>query len=182
MINCKTQQQKGKIYNYLRENNNMNVVEVGLGVFFTVIGSLTIAIMTLRLQDRKYKRRLFKALYKEIKRNRKAIQTLLERRKNETTQTKISLFEISYLYSFSYQTIWLTGELLSLHRPLREDLESTYELIDLHNRQLSTMDESDVGRSDFNDRLHKMENKLQKLEDDLPGEKKYLKEFTKDEV
>ncbi len=152
----------------------MQVADIFQSVCLTVIGSIIIALAIHKMDETVYKRRFFKALYHEIEWNLYRIKKLSDRRKNETTRNKITPPELPLLLISSYQTARLAGELLTLREEIRDELDEVYEFIDGHNR-IVLICESVPTEDFFWDRIKKMEEKLQHLENELPRFLKYLK-------
>lgn len=121
----------------------MNPMQVLYTVGLTVAGSVAIAYTTLWLQNRRRRKRLFESLYHEIVANLSVANTnleiidFLEERHKTRKESKAdwTYFDISTLYTSSYQDFRLSGEGVNLPREIRMILDETYELILTHNRQ-----------------------------------------------
>jgi hypothetical protein len=97
--------------------------------FFTLLATLLGVFLERRLHERQTKRRLFRALYDEIRLNLSVAQ------KNLKTDPIFSP-TWSPLYTLSYQNIRGSGELMDLPDDLRIKLEETYELIYSFDRKV----------------------------------------------
>ena len=144
----------------------MNIIEIVVTVCSTVAGSVTIAFTTFYLRERSKKRTLFRALYDEIKLNIQVAQ--------RQTKKPNLVFELSPLYTLSYQNIRTTGELLSLPEGTRRELEEVYEMIYAHNRQLPAASEFLPRDRGLYERAEKIVEKLKTLENELPKNLKFL--------
>jgi len=103
-------------------------IPIIVGVF-TLLASLLSVFLERRLHERQTKRRLFRALYDEIRLNFFVAQKNLK-------EDFIFSRTWSPLYTLSYQNIRSSGELMSLAEDLRIKLEETYELIYFFNKKV----------------------------------------------
>ena len=88
-------------------------------------------------------------------------------------------FELSPLYTLSYQNIRTTGELSILSRDTLRLLEETYEMIYAHNRQTAVIlsDASGFIRDrGLKERIEKIKKNLEQLEQNLLNELCFLKD------
>lgn len=138
----------------------MSIPEVIITVCCTVAGSTAIAYTTFHLQAKHRKRTLFRALYDEIKRNRH----LAEQQQMLGMERAP---ERGSLYTGAYQNIGLAGELLTLPESVRQELESTYELINTNNRKIPTMTDEILDK-DVDKRIGNIIKNLKYLEGELP--------------
>lgn len=124
----------------------MSTLQVLHTVGLTLVGSIAIAYTTLWLQNRIRRARLFKSLYHEVVVNSSVVKQALEilsfleghepRKENKPRWT---YFDVPSLHSTSYQHFLSNGEGLNLPEEVRMILEETYELILVHNRQISLL-------------------------------------------
>lgn len=146
----------------------MSIAEAIITVGSTVAGSVAIAYTTFYLQGKHRERALFKALYSEIKLNLSVAQ--------QQTKEPDLVFERAPLYAQAYQSVRVTGELLTLPEPVRQRLEGTYELIYTHNRQIPAAMEIIPRSRGLYERAKKIVENLEFLESELPRHIKYLRQ------
>lgn len=140
----------------------MNIPESIITVLATVAGAVAIAYTTLHLQAKHRKHTLFRALYSEIKANRR----LAEAQRADPMFGLRRRPERRPLYTEAYRQIRLTGDLLELSEPIRQQLEFTYELVDTDNEAILSLIrelDRDAGR-----RLDKIIQDSKALEGELP--------------
>lgn len=147
----------------------MTITENILTISLTVAGSVAIAFINFYLEGRKKRITLFKALYDEIRLNYSVADKILKIKRDQ------GIFELSPLYTLSYKNIRTTGELLSLPKEMRRELEDVYEAISAHNRQLPAVYEIIPRDRGFYERLEGVAQKLKYLENGLPKILRFLK-------
>lgn len=108
----------------------MNVSEILTTVGSTVAGSVVIAYATLHLQAKGRRKALFRALLNEVRLNLPLARMI------KSGDSK-SLGGCPGLHTGAYDNMRLAGELLSLEENVREELQYLYEMIIMHNRDIS---------------------------------------------
>lgn len=141
----------------------MTIPEVIITVCCTVAGSAAIAYITFYLQAKWRERTLFRALYGEIKGNRR----LAEQQREDPMLEMGRAPERGPLYTEAYQNIRLAGELLTLPESIRQKLEYIYELINMNNRKIPSITDAFLDE-DVCKRIDKIIQNLKYLEDELP--------------
>jgi len=121
----------------------VTAIQVLYTVALTLAGSIAIAYTMLWLQSRVRKKKLLRALYHEIVGNISVakhnveILNVLERHREKESIAEWTYFDISPLYTSSYQDFRLSGEGIGLPEAIRMTLDEAYELVLTHNRQVS---------------------------------------------
>jgi hypothetical protein len=146
----------------------MNVSEILITVGLTVAGSVAIAYTTFHLQAKSRRKTLFRALLSEVRWNR----SLVEHLKDDSLK---SLKRYTPLHTVAYQNFRLTGELLSLPEPIRQNLMYTYEMINTHNLEMEHHPPIPPSGVDFWPRNDEILEKLNSLEVELRKTVKCLK-------
>jgi len=146
----------------------MNVSETLITVGLTVAAAVAIACTTFKLQARRRERALFRALLSEVEWN----HSLAEHLKDDSLK---SLKRYTPLHTGAYQNFQLSGELLSLPEPVRQNLMYVYEMINTHNWEIEQGKIAPPGGAYFVQRNDEILEKLNFLEVALPKTVKYLK-------
>lgn len=136
----------------------MNVSEIFVTVVLTVAAAVVIAYTTFKVQTKHRERALFRALLDEIKLNLSRAQVIKSRSMKDT---------VIYpgLRTEAYDSARLAGVLLSLKEDVREKVHYLYEMIIMHNREISVCS-GQVGAS-YDVRLDRVIRNLELLEDEL---------------
>lgn len=150
-----------------------NLSSIITGVF-TLLGTLLGIWWERQFQIKKRRESLFKSLYEEIQLN----YSMAKRFKEKYKTPGWTVFEVGILYTLAYQNIRTTGELSILSRNTLSIFEETYEMIYVHNRQVTTIvSEANIFLRDagVEERLGKIEVILVQLKEELPKQLKLLK-------
>lgn len=135
----------------------MNIVDILATTFLTTIAGATVAFVSIHLKERIDKRKLFKALYIEIKLNHKLAENHAEQRD----------FGISFNFKeLAFQRIMISGELYDLPSDIISNLDNAYSSIHrFNNKELlaSSIDE-----------CKDIEKRLSHLIEELPKNLKFL--------
>jgi len=143
----------------------------------TLLGVILGVLLEQYFYRKEMREKLFKALFEEIKLNHSVAKGIREKYKSPDW----TIFELSPLYTLSYQNIRTTGELSILSRDTLRLLEETYEMIYAHNRQTTVIlsDASGFIRDrGLKERIEKIEKNLEQLEQNLLNELCFLKDAT----
>lgn len=157
----------------------------------TLLGALLMYVATLlerRFNIKKQRERFFKALFEEVKLN----HSVARRFREQYGAGEWTVFDAAPLHSLAYQNTRASGELSVLASDTLSLLETTYELIHAHNRQVTAI-VSDSGtaatvangvttvplpmRRDrgLRERVGEIEPNLKRLEEDFPAQLRYLR-------
>lgn len=107
----------------------MNVYEILTAVGLTIVGSVTIAYLTLYFQAKRRRKALFRTLQNEVELNLSLAQQI-------RLGDIVDLGGCPELHADAYNNIRLAGELSSLKEDIRHELQYTYEMITMLNRRI----------------------------------------------
>lgn len=136
----------------------MNVSEILITVGLTIAAAVAIAYTTFKLQARHRERALFRALLDEVKLNLSRAQVIESRSMKD-------MVIYPGLRTEAYDSARLAGVLLRLKEDVREKVHYLYEMIIMHNREISVCD-GQVGAS-YDVRLDRVIRNLELLENEL---------------
>ena len=136
----------------------MNVSEIFVTVVLTVAAAVVIAYTTFKVQTKHRERALFRALLDEVKLNLSRAQVIKSRSMKD-------MVIYPGLRTEAYDSARLAGVLLSLKEDVREKVHYLYEMIIMHNREISVCS-GQVGES-YNVRLDRVIRNLELLENEL---------------
>lgn len=136
----------------------MNVSEILITVGLTVAAAVVIAYTTFKVQTKHRERALFRALLDEVKLNLSRAQVIKSRSMKD-------MVIYPGLRTEAYDSARLAGVLLSLKEDVREKVHYPYEMIIMHNREISVAS-GQVGAS-YDVRLDRVIRHLELLENEL---------------
>ena len=139
--------------------------------------SVSTAVIILRLQEWRNKKRLFRALYNEVEDNLSIAKAILPhvesisslgKRYVVTGSVDKTVFDLQYFRTYCHQDFRRSGYLLSLHEKARQLLEEAYELIFSHNLQTRMFLHEPIPRSKgYSERVKILIDKLRQLKKEL---------------
>jgi len=123
-------------------------------------------------RERETQKRLFKALFEEVKLN----YSMAKKMRETYRGPEWTVFELSPLYTLAYQNIITSGELTRLPRDFLSVLEDVYEKVHTHNRQTEkAVDEFMIRDRGLKERLARIEESMKQLAEQLPKELDFLR-------
>jgi|GEM_PF-3839171 len=143
----------------------MNIYEILITVGLTVAAAAVIAYTTFKIQTKHRERALFRALLDEVNLNITRAQVI-----KATLKSGDSEHFVVYpgLRTEAYDNARLAGVLLSLKEDVRERVHYLYEMIVMHNREISAREGWGGRRYDV--RLDQIIKKLKLVENDFAKE------------
>ncbi len=136
----------------------MSVSEIFVTVGLTVAAAAVIAYTTFKIQTKHRERALFRALLDEVKLNLSRAQVI----KSRSMKDKVIY---PGLRTEAYDSARLAGVLLSLKEDVREKVHYLYEMIIMHNREISVC--SGQVEASYDLRLDRVIRNLELLENEL---------------
>jgi len=169
----------------------MSEVDFLISSLISALISVFTAVIILSLQEWRSKKRVLKAVYGEIVGNLRLVKKLIPLAKSFSSkdgfiEQKSTVFDLQSLHVSSFETLRLSGHLLSLNQKTRDLLEEVYKLISSHNSQTEMLISHKIDFSSpqtligtlapriggYIERLEVLREKLQSLQEEF---RRYIK-------